>query len=99
VSATGSHPRPQATSPPLLCLHGPLRTLAGGAEHRVGGASVLELVRALEDAHPQLRGWILDERGRIRRHINIYVDGERAEERTPVRAGQRVEVLPAITGG
>jgi sulfur carrier protein ThiS len=44
-------------------------------------------------------GWILDERGLIRRHINVFVNGERADGATGVRSGDRVEVLPAITGG
>jgi molybdopterin converting factor small subunit len=41
----------------------------------------------------------VDERGKIRRHINVYVNGERGAESTPVGRGDRVEVLPAITGG
>jgi sulfur carrier protein ThiS len=44
-------------------------------------------------------GWILDERGLIRRHINVFVNGERGEVTTAVRSGDRIEVLPAITGG
>jgi molybdopterin converting factor small subunit len=44
-------------------------------------------------------GWVLDERGLIRRHINVFVNGERGTEATAVRSGDRVEVLPAITGG
>ena len=53
----------------------------------------------LELRHPQVSGWILDERGLIRRHINVFVNGERGEEATAVASGDRVEVLPAITGG
>jgi sulfur-carrier protein len=44
-------------------------------------------------------GWILDERGLIRRHINVFVNGERAGEETPVGPEDQVEVLPAISGG
>ena len=84
----------------VVCLRGPLRKLAGGrAEHELEGATVVELLRALELAHPDLGGWILDERGQIRRHINVFVSGERGGEATAVRPGERVEVLPAITGG
>lgn len=83
----------------MVCLHGPLRKLAGGPEHAVAGATVGELLRALEDAHPDLKGWILDERGLIRRHINVFVGGDRASEETAAHANERVEVLPAITGG
>jgi molybdopterin converting factor small subunit len=46
-----------------------------------------------------MSGWILDERGLIRRHINVFVNGERGDEATAVQSGDRVEVLPAITGG
>ena len=69
------------------------------AEHDVGGATLAELLRALERAQPGLGGWILDERGRIRRHINVFVNGERGHEDTPVGPEDRVDVLPAISGG
>jgi sulfur-carrier protein len=84
----------------LVCVHGPLRQLAGGcAEHDLSGATVHELLRGLETEHPAVSGWILDERGDVRRHINVFVNGERADQRAAVAAGDRVEVLPAITGG
>jgi sulfur-carrier protein len=84
----------------LVRVRGPLKQLADGqAEHELGGATVAELLCAFEQAHPGVRGWILDERGRIRRHINVFVGGEQAREETPVGAGDRVEVLPAISGG
>ena len=84
----------------LVCLHGPLRNLAGGrAAQEVGGDDVQTVLRGLEDLHPSVAGWILDERGTIRRHINVFVNGERGGEQTAVAAGDRVEVLPAITGG
>ena len=84
----------------LVCVHGPLRELAGGAgEQELQAATVLELLRELERERPALAGWIVDERGLIRRHINVFVNGERGGEHTMVAAGARVEILPAITGG
>ena len=84
----------------VVCLHGPLRNLAGDrAELQITGATVHDLLRGLEDLHPSVVGWILDERGVLRRHINVFVNGERGAERTAVSAADRVEVLPAITGG
>jgi molybdopterin converting factor small subunit len=84
----------------VVSVRGPLRKLAGGrAEHELEGATVVELLQALELRHPDVSGWILDERGRIRRHINVFVNGEQGGEATAVRPGDRVEVLPAITGG
>ncbi|MGH2913413.1 MAG: MoaD/ThiS family protein [Solirubrobacteraceae bacterium] len=84
----------------VVSVRGALRKLAGGrAEHELQGATVLELLRALETLHPELRGWVLDERGTIRRHINVFVGSERGRELTEVAPGERVEVIPAITGG
>jgi molybdopterin converting factor small subunit len=83
-----------------LCLHGPLKALAGGrAEHELSGATVGELLGALEARHPAVRGWVLDERAVLRRHINVYVNGERGHTDTALRERDRVEVLPAISGG
>jgi molybdopterin converting factor small subunit len=85
---------------PVVCVRGPLRKLAGGlAEHELEGATVVELLRALELRHPGVGGWILDERGLIRRHINVFVNAEQGNETTAVAPGDRVQVLPAITGG
>jgi sulfur-carrier protein len=84
----------------VVCVRGPLRKLADGrAEHELPGGTVCDLLRALESGHPGLKGWVLDERGRIRRHINVFVNGDRGDETTAVRSGDRVEVVPAITGG
>jgi molybdopterin converting factor small subunit len=84
----------------VVCLHGPLRQLAGGRnEYELDGGTVVEVLQTLEVRHPDTGGWILDERGLIRRHVNVFVNGERGNEATQVTAGDRVEVLPAITGG
>jgi molybdopterin converting factor small subunit len=84
----------------VVSLRGPLRGLAGGrAEHELVGATVLELLRRLEERQPDLSGWILDERGRVRRHINVFVNGERGAEETAIAPGDRIELIPAITGG
>jgi molybdopterin converting factor small subunit len=83
----------------LIRLRGPLKALAGSAEHPVEGDSVAELLRTLERTQPALQGWILDERGRIRRHINVFVNGEKGVEDTVIAADDRVDVLPAISGG
>ncbi|MEA2324486.1 MAG: sulfur-carrier protein [Solirubrobacteraceae bacterium] len=83
-----------------VTVRGPLKGLAGGrSTHAVDGATIGELLRELERAEPAMSGWILDERGRIRRHINVFVNGERGTDDTPVGRDDRVDVLPAISGG
>lgn len=84
----------------VVCVRGPLRTLAGGrSEHELPGERVIELLRGFERSNPDASGWILDERGLIRRHINVFVNGERGDEQTAVPGDARVDVIPAITGG
>jgi sulfur-carrier protein len=84
----------------LVRLRAPLKNVAGGrADHPVEGGTVGDLLRELERAQPAMVGWILDERGLIRRHINVFVNGERAKEDTPVGPDDQVDVLPAISGG
>ncbi len=84
----------------VIRLRGQLRKLAGDrGEHDVDGATVDDLLAALEREHPALAGWVVDERGRIRRHVNVFVNGERAREETATGPDDRVDVLPAISGG
>ena len=84
----------------VVRLRGPLKTYAGDtAEHDVPGDTVGETLRALERDHPGVRGWILDERGHVRCHIALFVNGEYGDEATPVGPGDRIDVLPAISGG
>jgi sulfur-carrier protein len=84
----------------VVRLRGPLKKLAEDrSEHNLQAGSVGGLLRELERSQPALGGWILDERGLIRRHINVFVNGERAGEETPVADGDFVDVLPAISGG
>jgi molybdopterin converting factor small subunit len=81
-------------------LRGQLEKLAGGgSEHQVDGATVDEVLRRLETTFSALEGWILDERGVLRRHINVFVNGELAEPDGAVAADDKIEILPAISGG
>jgi molybdopterin converting factor small subunit len=83
----------------LVILRAPLSELAGGREHALDAATVQESLRALEERRPAIAGWVLDEQGAIRRHVNVYVNGQLAGEDTTVGPTDRVHVLPAITGG
>jgi sulfur-carrier protein len=84
----------------LVRLRGQLKRLAGDrAEHSIDGATVAELLLALEREHPAASGWILDERGALRRHINVFVNGELGGMDTAVQVEDKIDVLPAISGG
>jgi molybdopterin converting factor small subunit len=84
----------------LVALRAPLRDLAGGAaEVQVDGSTVGEAIARLEAECPRLEGWILDEQGRVRQHVNLFLEGERATLDTPLRPEDRIQVLAAISGG
>nr|MDT0659214.1 MoaD/ThiS family protein [Micromonospora sp. DSM 115978] len=55
------------------------------------------------DRWPRLARRIRDERGDLRRYVNVYVDGEDCRRlgglAAPVPAGAEVQVLPSIAGG
>ena len=81
-------------------LRAPLSELAGGkGELELEGATVAEALRALERDHPDVRGWILDEHGAIREHINVFVNKEYGQEATAVGERDQLHVIPAISGG
>jgi molybdopterin converting factor small subunit/photosystem II stability/assembly factor-like uncharacterized protein len=78
----------------VVSLRAPLRDLADGSGTlQVQGATVGEIIDRLERTYPRLRGWVMDERGRVR------VNGERTGQEAPVAASDTVHVLPAISGG
>ena len=85
---------------PTVRLRAPLSELAGGnRELDLDGATVAEVLRALEDEHPGVKGWILDEHGNIREQDNVFVNKDYGREDTAVGAQDRLHVLPAISGG
>jgi sulfur-carrier protein len=84
---------------PVVLLRAPLSDLAGGREHEVEAGTVLDALLSLEARCPAVAGWVLDERRLIRTHVNVYVNGQMARGDTVAGDGDRIQVLPAITGG
>ena len=84
----------------VIILRAPLRDRAGGeARHEFPGDSVGEVLRELERRYPPITGWILDERGHVRPHVNVFANGERVREDAPLMQEDVVHVLPSNSGG
>ena len=81
-----------------------LRSYTGGeAEVPATGATLNDLLHDLETRHTGLLARVLDENGKIRRFVNIYVNDEdvRFEQglETPIQDGAQVSILAAVAGG
>lgn len=81
-----------------------LRGYTGGAaEVTATGNTLRELVADLDSSYSGIAGRILDEGGRIRRFVNVYVGEEdvRFAEGldTTIPAGAEVSIIPAVAGG
>ena len=81
-----------------------LRSLSGGAaEVSVDGATVGEVLSALETAHPGFSARLFDDGGTLRRFVNVFVADEDVRFAdgldTKVEAGQTVSIIPAVAGG
>jgi molybdopterin synthase sulfur carrier subunit len=78
-----------------------LRRLFPGAPATaaVEAATVRDMLAALDTRWPGMKDRLCDTRPAIRRHINIFVEGERARLDTALPAGGTVFVLTAMSGG
>jgi sulfur-carrier protein len=78
-----------------------LVALFPGTERRVeaAGATVAEVIAALDVAVPGMRNRLVDAGPTLRAHINVYVDGEPADLVTPVPPYATVHIIPAVSGG
>ena len=83
----------------FVILRQPLKDLAGSGRVEVAAPTVGAARQELERLHPRVAGWATDERGSIRPHVNVFIDGERASEATAVNADTEVFVIGAISGG
>jgi molybdopterin synthase sulfur carrier subunit len=82
----------------------PLRALTGGAgEVAVSAATVGEALGELERLHPGILARVLDERGRIRGFVNVYVGETNVKSldglETALNGASVISIVPAVAGG
>jgi len=72
-------------------------------EMQVAAGTVRSALAQVFAAQPQARGYVLDEQGHLRKHIVVFVDGQRVRDREllsdAVRDSSEVYVMQALTGG
>jgi sulfur-carrier protein len=88
---------PQVTFTPNLRRHLDMPSM------QVGGETVAAVFEQVFAAQPELRGYLLDDQGRLRRHVAVFVDGRRVNDTRRlgdvVSADSEVCVVQALSGG
>jgi sulfur-carrier protein len=69
----------------------------------VAGATVRAALDAYFALHPDVRGYVVDERGMVRKHVAVFVGGEpitdRERQSDPVGDDTEIHVMQALSGG
>ncbi len=90
--------------PVTVRLPGVLRDATGGqTKLEASGRTLADVIADIERRHPGFRARVLDDTGRLRTYVNVYIgeDDARAKGGTdaPVPDGSEVMVIPAMAGG
>lgn len=88
-------------TPVRVLVPGPLRSYTGNAA-AVGadGGTLADVVGDLDRRYPGIRFRIIDEHGRIRQHIKLFVNGIQARDLSPhLSAADEVMIVCALSGG
>ena len=70
---------------------------------RVEGATVRAALEQVFEQNPRLRSYVLDDQGRLRKHVVVFIDGEQIEDRIglgdPIEPQGELVVMQALSGG
>ena len=88
----------------IIRIPTPLRTITGGqATLETAGSNVKEALAKASETYPELGARLYDEKGKLRRFINFFVNGEDIRhgdgDRTALKDGDEIAIVPAIAGG
>jgi molybdopterin converting factor small subunit len=80
-----------------------LTRLTSAPSESVDGATVGVALEGVFGQYPQLRGYVLDDQGAVRRHVVVFVDGAAIHDRVGlsdnVRPESEIYVMQALSGG
>jgi molybdopterin synthase sulfur carrier subunit len=69
----------------------------------VEGTTVHQALAQVFEQNPQLRGYVVDDQGAVRKHMNVFVDGVQVRDRItltdPVTPDSEIYVFQALSGG
>jgi len=80
-----------------------LRSVVAGSPMEVDGATIGDALVSVFLKCPQARGYVLDEQGMLRKHVCVFLDGERLANdvalAAPLRKTSEIYVMQALSGG
>ncbi|MCA9040193.1 MAG: MoaD/ThiS family protein [Planctomycetaceae bacterium] len=88
---------------PRVCFTPNLLKLIDVRECNVPGSTIGEVLAEVFAAQPELQSYILDEQKRVRRHINLFLNGELVRGTDPletaIETDAEIYVMQALSGG
>ena len=88
---------------PTVSFTSALQRFLAAPPAQVDCATVSEALAVVFASRPTLRGYVLDDQGALRRHVNVFVNGELVRDRArlsdTVDANDDIYVFQALTGG
>ena len=90
--------------PKTVRIPTPLRKLTNSEELvEVNASTVGEVIAELQSRFPGIQERLVDEKGEVRRFVNVYVNEEDIRflnnQQTPLKDGDEISIIPAIAGG
>jgi molybdopterin synthase sulfur carrier subunit len=90
--------------PKKVRVPGPLRKLTNNEEVvEIEAATICDAIAELQSRYPGIKDRLVDEKGEVRRFVNVYVNEEDIRflqnQQTPLKEGDEVSIIPAIAGG
>ncbi|HSR71223.1 MAG TPA: MoaD/ThiS family protein [Kiloniellales bacterium] len=88
---------------PSVHFTGNLQRYLPAPSVEVSGGTVRAALDSVFADNPALRSYLLDDQGRLRRHVNVFVNGQQVRDRNglsdPIGDGDEVYVIQALSGG
>lgn len=87
-----------------VVVPGPLLHYTGNRKYvELSGSTIDEVLKALDETYPGIGDRVRDEQGKVRRYINIFVNEDDIRnlnaEKTRLRNGDQIYILPSVAGG
>lgn len=79
------------------------RFFSGLKETPAHGATLKEVLNEIESNYPGIRSYIVDDQGSLRKHVNIFIDGQLISDRLlltdPFSENSEIYIMQALSGG